>query len=184
MKDSVFIKDGIIYYGKFNFSENVLDSQINLNTLNKINGSCIKTIHLNSRKQSVSITYNKDDQATLSLDKEFNISTFKKDILDSFKHARILNEDKTKLYLIKKPLIAIGVLFCLILIISFINPDSNSNSHNGSRLTTQAISELLKGFASLGMPKVLLIFGTLMLIPILSIILKLRNRKGNTIIKF
>ena len=58
MKDSVFIKDGIIYYGKFNFSENVLDSQINLNTLNKINGSCIKTIHLNSRKQSVSMTYN------------------------------------------------------------------------------------------------------------------------------
>lgn len=184
MKDTVIIKDGIIYFGKLNFSKNVLDSEFNLNTLNKINGSCIKTIHLNSRKQSITITYNKDDQESISLDQAFNMTSFKNDILNSFQQARILNDDKTRFYLIKKPLIAIAVLFILILIISFVNPHSNSHSHNGSRLTTQAFSELLYGFASLGMSKVILIFGTIMLIPIFSIILKLRNRKGNTIIQF
>tara|TARA_B100000508_G_scaffold137494_1_gene132158 strand:+ start:1608 stop:2162 length:555 start_codon:yes stop_codon:yes gene_type:complete len=184
MKDSVIIKDGMFYFGRLNSTEHVLDSQLNHSKLNKIDGSRIKTIQINSRKRSITITYNKDDQAILRLDKEFNISSFENEILDSFKRARVLNDYKTKLYLIKKPLISIAVLFCLILIISFTYPDSNLNSHNGSRLSTEAVSNLLNGFASLGMPKVLLIFGTLMLIPLLSIFLKLRNRKGKSIIKF
>lgn len=182
MKESVIIKDGIIYYGKLNISENVLDSQFNLNTLKKINGSCIKTIELNSRNHSVIITHNKDDQESISLDKAFKMTSFKNDILDSFQHARILNEDISRLYLIKKPLIGIAVLFCLIIIISFINP--NSSSYNGSRISTQLIDGLLNGFASMGMSKVILIFGTIMLIPIFRIILKLRNRKEITIIQF
>lgn len=184
MKDSVIIKDGIIYYGRLNENENVLDSQINLTAWNKIHGSSIKTIQLNSRKLCITITYNKDDQAIIYLDKDFDLSSFKREILDSFRHADILNDEKTKLHLIKKPLIAIAVLFCLLLIVSVTDPASNSNVHYGSRQKGQAIIELLKAFASLGMPKVLLIFGILMLIPTLNIILKLRNRKENTIITF
>lgn len=182
MKDSVIIKDGIIYYGRLNLSENVLDSQFNLNTLKKINGSSIKTIQLNSRNRRIIITDNKDVQESISLDKAFDMTSFINEILDSFQHARILNDDNSRLFLIKKPLIGIAVLFFLIIIISFINP--HSNSYNGSRLSTQVIDGLLYGFASLGMQKVILIFGTIMLIPIFRIILKLRNRKGITIIKF
>lgn len=180
MKDSIFIKDGIFYYGRLNFGENVLDSQFNLKRMNKIDGSCIKIIHLNSKNRSVTISYNKNDQALLNLDEAFQMSSIKNDILVAFQQARILDEDKTRIYLIKKPLIATTVLFCLILSISL----TNSDPVNGSRLTTQALSELLKGFASLGMPKVILIFGSIMMIPIMSIILKLWHLKENTIIKF
>lgn len=84
MKDSVIIKDGIIYFGRLNLSENMLDAKLNLNRLKKINGSSIKTIQLNSRNRRVIITDNIDVQETISLDKAIDMTSFINEILDSF----------------------------------------------------------------------------------------------------
>lgn len=182
MKDSIFIKNGVIYYGKVEGNQDQLDAQENLNSLSQIRGNKLKTIQLNKQKHRISITYNKNDESIIELSDTYDMSTIQSDILSSFPNANVLPDDKAKLYIIKKPLIAILILISIILIISLISP--NSNTGNGAKLNTEALMGLLEGFASLGMPKVILIFGSLMIIPITSIVLKLKNYGGNTIIQF
>lgn len=180
-KDKILLKNGFFYHcqiKKFNLA--LIDETNVLSEFNKIDAKRINHIVLDSKRNRIIIKSDKDKELVLNLESENHLKDFTKEVLQVYPNSTFLKSDTVKLQLIKKPLWAMAVIICLLVIISFIDP---KNSGTSGSLKSQGIMNLLRGFASLETQTLITIFGTLFLIPCLSIYIKLKLSKKVRIIQ-
>lgn len=177
-KDSIFIKDGVLHYGKIaQFNPQILDEMNVEYSLNKIDIHRIKQILMYPNKNQIIVQ--SDNECMINVESEVNMNDFKTTLFTAYPKSITLPTDKIKIQQIKKPLYSIIVILILYLIVSVIDPKHPSASNKA----IGAMIDLLRAFATLGPSRLLLIFGTLILIPSLSIFIKLKHLRKATVIR-
>jgi len=180
-QDSLYIKDGFVCYSRPDWNdEGLIDDESKEPNLVRIELQRVKQVEMNLRSKTIRIHYTKDHELIAQLESEETLDNFKNDLLLLCPNSRTLNLEKTKFHIIKKPLIAILVLLAVIIIISLVDPQIRTPN---SSYKVNGVMALLKAFASLGMTKVLLIFGGIGVLPILRIYFNLRNARKTKIIQ-
>ncbi|MNK25814.1 hypothetical protein D3C87_441420 [compost metagenome] len=162
-KDSVFVLEEIIYFGKLNRLKNssLDDPQEIIKRFISIPLSYLQEIQINQDKKITTLAYGKDAGSTLDIqwDSALFMSEFTEFLLGQFHHSQTLPERKSRS--VKAPasaLVTISILYFFVLIIRTI--PSNHSSYR----KTDAIIALFKGLASLGTFTVTILFGILFII--------------------
>lgn len=172
MKDTLLINNGIFYYGKSDKKFNQTDDPKNLSTFNQVAASTVKLVWFLSDKKQIILEYGQQDQAIVNLERTDEVLEHMEKIRQAFPQSVELNTRQLEIQLVRKPIIALAVLIILLIIVSLVDP---SNDPSGASLRTNAIMELFRGLAAIGIPRIILIVGSLALIPLVTIFFRLKN---------
>lgn len=182
MKDHLYIKENIFYYGSLDTEDDILDNPVQFSQLNYLVASQINQICFDLSELRIIIEHgNNNDEAIIELASRELLDHHYHEILRCFPNSHLLNDEKKKLRLIRKPLSAIGIILCFYIIACATNPNQVSRTGSWRR---NALDGIFQALASMGVELLSVVTVIVLLLPILVIYFKIRNAKNKRILKF
>lgn len=169
-KDSVFISEELLYYGKFLSGKNAENlNPEDLNKLGSIPLSYLKSFQIDRKKKTTTLEYGNRSEYTILIRWENleSIDDFKNFMLKQFPDSYIVPvEDKIKSKT-RGPIAALIVI--PIIYIIALGTGTDKTYHAGSRVSGEAIVALFQALSSLGVLVLTGLFGSLFLIALLKL---------------
>lgn len=183
-KDSVFIYDDILYYGRVQFSglSEILDQQEITSELASMPLSYLKRVQINHKTKTTILEYGKESDLSILIrwENPTHIGEFKDFMLKYFPGAFILSDEKKATSTTRKPVFA---MIAIVIVYFIILATGTGSVHNSSRIRTDAMQALFQAIASLGPLTVTIIFALLFLIALNAFFKAGKTNKHLTIIQ-
>ena len=177
----IILENNVIYFGKAKAEE--IDSIIFDFKLNKSHPklfslpiSYINEIHLSDKTNYLEVIFKGNSTEQLL----FNDKSRKEEVFAYFKNIQLkisyTESILTKLETAKKPLIALALLIGLFLWSLYLAIEINAGANYEIIGNKGSITAIVLGIAYIGVPNVIMIFGTLILIAVISCFRKMKNQ--------
>ncbi len=180
-KDSVFIYDDLLYYGKLQFSaqSEILDQQEITRELASIPLSYLKRVQLNHKTKVTILEYGKNSDLSILIrwENQDQMKEFKDFMLNHYSGAFILPHEEKAASTTQKPVFAMIAIVVVYVIVLAAGTWSSSASYSSNLRTDKinALIALFQAIASLGPLTVTIIFVLLFLIA-LNAFFRARNK--------
>ncbi len=169
-RDSVFISEEMLYYGKFLSGKNAENlNPEDLNKLGSIPLSYLKSFQIDRKKKTTTLEYGKRSESTILIRWESmdSINDFKHFLLNRFPGSHILAREhkvKSKTKGAAAALIIIPIIYIIALVTKTDKP-----YYSGSRRFSDAMIALFQALSSMGVLMLTILFGSLFLVALLSL---------------
>lgn len=167
-KDSVLIYDDLLYYGKLPFSTQpeILDQQEITSELASIPLSYLKRVQINHKTKTTLLEYGKKSDLSILIhwENQTHLQEFKDFMLNHYPGAFILSGEKKAASATRKPVFAMIAIVIVYVVVLATGTESGSSIGHSTRISTEALTALLKAIASLGPLTVTILFVLLFLI--------------------
>ena len=162
-KDSVIIYEDMLYYGTIDPLKNdEIPSRENLQKLNSIPLSYLKSLHINQKKKTTMLGYGKGSDLLIRWENLESMNEFKIFMLKLFPGSKFISREQ-KIKTKTRGTIAALVVIPIIYGIALLTPTDKTYS-SGSKRFGEAIIALFQALASMGALSLTLLFGSLFLI--------------------